>query len=269
MLIDWFTVIAQTLNFLILVWLMKRYLYKPILHAIDQREKLIAKELADAAATQSDAQKEREEFHQKNESFDQQRAALMSKATNEAKAERQRLLDEARQAADDLSAERLESLKNDSLNLNQAISLRTQREVFAISRKVLTDLADTALEESILDLFINKLKAIHGEEKDKLTAAIKVTRNPVVVRTSFNLSAELSAATEHAIKDTFGIENQIRFETASDLISGIELVTDGHKLSWSIADYLKSMENGIAELLDDKDRPGADVEPAPEAKHGD
>ena len=48
MLIDWFTVGAQALNFLILVWLMKRFLYKPILRAIDEREKRIASELADA-----------------------------------------------------------------------------------------------------------------------------------------------------------------------------------------------------------------------------
>ena len=40
MLIDWFTICAQALNFLILVWLMKRFLYKPILHAIDEREKI-------------------------------------------------------------------------------------------------------------------------------------------------------------------------------------------------------------------------------------
>jgi F-type H+-transporting ATPase subunit b len=50
MLIDWFTVGAQVLNFLILVWLLKRFLYKPILHAIDAREQRIAKELADADA---------------------------------------------------------------------------------------------------------------------------------------------------------------------------------------------------------------------------
>jgi len=43
MLIDWFTVGAQALNFLILVWLMKRFLYKPVLHAIDEREMRIAR----------------------------------------------------------------------------------------------------------------------------------------------------------------------------------------------------------------------------------
>jgi F-type H+-transporting ATPase subunit b len=48
MLIDWFTVVAQVLNFLILVWLLKRFLYRPILNAIDVREKRIAAEVADA-----------------------------------------------------------------------------------------------------------------------------------------------------------------------------------------------------------------------------
>lgn len=65
MLIDWFTVGAQTLNFLILVWLMKRFLYQPVLDAIDAREQRIAQELADAAQKQAQAQQEREEFQKK------------------------------------------------------------------------------------------------------------------------------------------------------------------------------------------------------------
>ena len=100
MLIDWFTVCAQALNFLILVWLMKRFLYTPNLRALDAREKRIAAELADADAKKAEAQKDRDEFQHKNEEFDQQRAALLSQATSEAKTERQRLLEEARQAAD-------------------------------------------------------------------------------------------------------------------------------------------------------------------------
>src|SRR5471032_2407792 len=132
MLIDWFTVGAQALNFLILVWLMNRYLYKPILNAIDAREKRIATELADAAAKKAEAQKDRDEFQHRNEEFDQQRAALLAKATDEAKAERQRLLEEARKSADALSARRQETLRNDAKNLSQAIARRTQDEVFAI-----------------------------------------------------------------------------------------------------------------------------------------
>src|SRR5271156_6367849 len=147
MLIDWFTVGAQALNFIILVWLLKRFLYKPILNAVDAREKRIAAELADADAKRAEAQKEREEFQRKNETFDQQRSALLSKATDEANAERQRLLDDARQAADALSVKRTDALTNDAHRLNQAIARRTRQEVFAVARKVLTDLASTSLEE--------------------------------------------------------------------------------------------------------------------------
>ena len=268
MLIDWFTVIAQTLNFLVLVWLMKRFLYKPILHAIDQREKLIAAELADADAKKAEAQKERDEFHRKNDEFDRQRAAFMNQATDQAQVEQQQLLDEARKAVDALRAKGLESLKNDALNLNQAISRRTQQEVFAISRKVLMDLAGTTLEERMLALFLSRLKAIQGEEKEQLLAAIKATQHPVIVRTTFGLSPEMSASTEAAMQETLGTELHIRFETAPELISGIELVTDGHKVAWSIADYLRSMETSLAELLGNKDKTGTEAELAPEAQYG-
>ena len=149
MLIDWFTVGAQVLNFLILVWLMKRFLYKPILHAIDAREKRIAAELANADAIKAEAQKECDEFQHKNEKFDRQRTALLSQATDEAHAERERLLDEARQAAAALSSKRQAALRNEQQTLHQALSRRTQQEVFAIARKVLADLATTSVEERL------------------------------------------------------------------------------------------------------------------------
>src|SRR5512147_2722001 len=118
MLINWFTVGAQALNFLILVWLMKRFLYKPVLHAIEEREKRIAAELADADLKKAEARKESDEFRRKNEEFEHGRAALLGKATDEVNAERQRLLGEATKAADALSARRLETLRNDARNLN-------------------------------------------------------------------------------------------------------------------------------------------------------
>src|SRR5512141_2917495 len=187
MLIDWFTVGAQVLNFLILVWMMKHFLYKPILNAIDTREKRIAAELADADAKKAEAKKERDEFQHKNEEFDQQRAALLSKATDEAKVERQRLMDEARKSADALSAKRQETLRSDAHNLNQAISRRTQQEVFAIARKALTDLATTSLEERMVDAFNHHLRGINGQARAGLAEALKGASGPALVRTAFDL----------------------------------------------------------------------------------
>ena len=257
MLIDWFTVGAQVLNFVILVWLMKRFLYKPILNAIDAREKRIAAQITDADTKKAEAKKERDEFEQKNEEFDQQRAALLKKATDEADAERQRLLDEARKAADALSAKRQETLRADAKNLNQAISRRTQQEVFAIARKALTDLATTGLEERLGEVFTRRLRELDGEAKTKLAAALKTAPDPALVRSAFDLPAEQRAAIQTALNETFAADIPLRFETAPDLVSGIEFTTNGQKVAWSIADYLTSLEKGVSELLKAKDKPEA------------
>jgi F-type H+-transporting ATPase subunit b len=257
MLIDWFTVGAQALNFLILVWLMKHFLYKPILHAIDEREKRVAAELANADKKKVEAQKESDEFKHKNEEFDQQRAALLSKATDEVKVERQRLLDEARNAADALSAKRQETLRNDAHNLHQAISRRTQKEVFAIARKVLKDLAATSLEERLVEVFIRRLRGMDGKMKAGIVGALKKASDPALVRSAFDLPAEQQAAIQNALNEISSAEIHIRFETVPDLISGIELTTNGQKVAWSIADYLTSLEKGVDELLKEKDKPKA------------
>ncbi|MEO8615605.1 MAG: F0F1 ATP synthase subunit B [Luteolibacter sp.] len=262
MLIDWFTVGAQALNFLILVGLMKRYLYHPVLNAIDAREKRIADQIADAQAKEANATKDRDDFQHKNDEFDKQRATLLTKATDEAKAERQRLMDEARKAADAMSAKREESLQNEAKSLAQAISQRTQREVFAIARKALGDLATSGLEERIVEVFTRRLQDLDGPEKEKLAAAMKAASESAVVRSAFDLPPDVREKVQTAINVAFSADVPLRFESAPDLVGGIELNAGGQKLAWSISEYLTSLEAGVGELLKKQEKPA----PKPEAK---
>jgi len=260
MLIDWFTVGAQVVNFLILVWLLKHFLYRPILDAIDAREKRIARELADADAKKAEAKQERDTFQHKNEAFEQQRATLMTQAKDEAKTERLRLLDEARQAAASLSTKRQETLRNEAHHLNQAISRRAQLEVFAIARKALTDLAGTSLEERMGEVLIRRLQEMDDPTKAGLAAALKTASEPALVRSAFDLPAEQRTAIQNALNETFSAEIPVRFETTPDRVCGIELTTNGQKLAWSIADYLVSLEKGVDEMLKEKSKPEAKTE---------
>lgn len=262
--IDWFTVGAQALNFLILVWLMKRFLYKPILHAIDEREKRIAAELAAADATKTEAQTERATFQRKNEEFDQQRAALLDRATDEAKAERQRLLASARQAADTLSAKRQEALRNEAQSLHHSITRRAQQEVFAIARKALADLATASLEERMGEIFTRRLREMDGDAKARLAQALKASGEPVLIRSAFHLPEEQRAAIRNALNETFADEIRVQYETSPELVSGIELTTNGQKVAWSIAEYLSSLEAGVGALLKEQEEAAAKTEPKPE-----
>ncbi len=262
MLIDWFTVGAQALNFIILVWLLQRFLYKPILNAIDAREKLIAAKLADADAKEAEAQKARDVFQHKNDVFDRHRSALMSKAAKDAAAEGDRLLNDARKAADALSAKRQETLRSDAHSLNQAIRRRTQQEVFAIARRTLTDLAGAGLEEQMGEVFIERLRKMDGKAKETFALALKTASGPALVRSAFALPEKQRSAIQTALDETFSTQIQVRFESAPDLVSGIELNANGQKLAWSIADYLGSLEKGVGDLLKEHDRP----QPQPASK---
>ena len=261
MLIDWYTVGAQALNFVILVGLMKRYLYKPILRAIDAREKRIAGELADAAAKEAEATRERDEFRRKSEAFDQERAALLKKATDDATAERQRLFGEARDAANALSAKRQEALRTDAKNLTRAIQQRTQHEVFSIARKALMDLATTTLEERLTAVFTRRLRELDGPTKAGLVKALEAASGSALVRSAFELPPDQRAMIQNALNETFSAEVHARFETAPDLVSGIELTMSGQKMGWSIDGYLASLEDGIHELLKDKEVAQAKAQP--------
>ena len=249
MLIDWFTVGAQALNFIVLVWLMKRFLYKPVLDAIDAREKRIAAQLADADKKKAAAESDRDDLQQKSDAFDQQRAALLAKATAEANAERQKLLDAARQAADALTATLRDTRASDAKNLNRALRQRTQAEVFAVARQALTDLATAGLEASACELFIVRLRALDGPARDALAAALKSSRDGALVRTAFELPTAQRTAVHKAVNETFALKVVLHYEVAPDLVGGIELSAHGQKFAWSIADYLASLERGVDELL--------------------
>jgi len=249
MLIDWFTVIAQVINFLILVWLLKRFLYTPILNAIDAREMRIAGELAAADAMRTEAQNERDAFRHNNEEFDRQRASLFSEATLNAGAERQRLLEEARKEAEDMRTRQIETFRNDYQNLKEEIVRRTRDEVFAIARKTLSDLASANLEEYMVDVFIRRCRALPDVEKNAFQSAFKASKGSAVVRSTFPLSVEQQSAIELVSQEIFFCKGDFRFETSPDLVSGLELSMDGHEVSWSIADYLLALEKNVGDLL--------------------
>lgn len=258
MLIDWFTVAAQTINFLILVWLLKRFLYKPIINAIDARETGIKKERGDADSVRKDAEKQREDFQQKSAAFDQDRAAQLKKVAEEVAAERQRLMSAAQAAADALTAKRDEALRAEAKALGKSITLQVQDEVFAVARSALKDLADAELEECVCDLFTRRLADLADQPKAALSKAAQGTSDPIILRSAFDLNGTQREAIESAVKACLSTDARLQFVTAPELIGGVELTVGGQKLSWNIAGYLSSLKLSLEAVLKTSEHAQAD-----------
>lgn len=261
MLIDWFTVGAQVINFLILVWLLKRYLYKPVLDAIDTREAGIAKTVADAAAAKSTAQDERDAFAQKNKAIEDSKAALLASATVEANTERDRLLAEARKVADALRQRQTTDLSNDLTRISGEITTLVRTEVFEVARKVLHDLASSSLEERIVAAFIERVRGIDSPIKARIVSALARASATGVVRSAFPIADAQKAAIGAVVNEEFASKVALSFELVPSIVCGVEFVADGEKLTWSVDDYLGTFSEKAAGLLAHESAPA----PAPVA----
>lgn len=243
--INWFTVIAQLFNFILLVWLMKRFLYAPILAAIDAREKKIKAQLTDAKARKAEAKKEQKEFSAKNADFDQHKKALMDAAIAETQTERQKLLDAARTDAETLRTKQAKSLQEMQANVQTDMAKKTQQAVFSITQKALADLASVSLESQSVAVFIERLSHLKADEKKAFVTAFQVDKKPVEVQSAFALTESQQAEVKAALTKLLGSSTDCAFTTDPALISGISLMANGYKLAWSVADYLTSLEKSI------------------------
>src|SRR5690554_5968963 len=240
--IDWFTVIAQIVNFLILVWLLKRFLYKPVLNAIDEREKKIASQLEDAETKKAEAKKEHNLFRQKNEDFERERTAKMEEVYERANSEKQRLFQEAREESSALRSKLEDSLKQQKQDLENSFKRKAKEEVFAIASKTLSDLANADLEEQVIKVFINKIKNLSKEEETRLAEALKDSNTPILIKSVFELTQKSKQELEKAIQAIARNKSEFQYLLVPDLVSGIVLEAASFQLEWNIESYLEALQ---------------------------
>ncbi|MCL7744447.1 F0F1 ATP synthase subunit delta [Guyparkeria hydrothermalis] len=269
MLVDWYTVAAQVINFAVLVWLLKRFLYRPILEAIDAREKRISNSLAEADATRAEAERERETFEERNADFERQRDRRLKEVAEEAREEHHRLMEAARRSAEQLRERQIESLKREQERLGDELMREAREQVLAITRRALRDLAHRDLEEAMTSVFLERLTSLDEGERQRLTEQLAGEADAVRLRTAFPLSDEQRQRLQKSLSDILVLKASVRFEVAPEIIGGIELATDGEKLGWSIDEYLRALRHHLAERLDgevgersDGDRPATEA-PSP------
>ena len=106
-------------------------------------------------------------------------------------------------------------------------------------------------------MFMPACEEMDGQAKAGLAEALQTASAPALVRARWICLRSMRTAIQNAINETFSADIHVRFETAPDLIGGIELTTNGQKVAWSIADYLTSLEKGVDDLLKENDIPEA------------
>jgi len=249
---NWFTVLAQIVNFLILVFLLKHFLYDRIIQAMDEREKKIQNRLAEAERKSNEAASEAESYRKKQREWENKRQEMMVEAKKNAEAERQSLIEKAREETDSLRRRWQTSVQKEKDAFFKGLRDLMGQQVYAITRRTLTDLADADTETQVADVFLARLKKLPSKQKTRIGKAIRSRENSATVLSAFELSPGNRQKITRAIREELAHEAELAYEIDTDLVMGIEVKGHGEKLAWSVRQYLKGLETDAKRLLEAK-----------------
>ncbi|MGK7942387.1 MAG: F0F1 ATP synthase subunit B [Crocosphaera sp.] len=249
MLIDPFTTFAQLLNFVILVFLLKKFLYKPILNAMEQREKNIMSRLKEAEYVREVAQKEAEYYRQKQQDWEENKQNRMEQNKEESEKEKQELTMIAKKEIENLRQEWYEQLQREKNTFLDTFRQKANQQMMKLARQILQNLADVDLEQQIINKFIQGLPKMAENKNMKNDSLNKQTHEYFTIRSTFILSDLQKKQLIEAVQRQFQPEITINFEQTENLICGIELLNHGYKIPWNLEHYLDELETQMSQSL--------------------
>lgn len=252
--IDWFTLVAQIINFLVLVGLLKYFLYDRILHVADEREAQIADRFEEAEEAKQAAHEEAEIYRAKSQELEDEREQYIFEARQEVEAQRKELLKEARQEVEETQVQWYEAVQREKDLFLQDLRRRSGQQIYAVTHRVLADLADAELEQRIVQTFMERLDRLDDDEREALAESIQKSGEKVIIRSAFEMSKGTRRDLMGSIQDQWGDGVEGQFETSRDLIAGIELRADGYQIAWSLQDYLESLEANMSQVFEEEIR---------------
>lgn len=247
--IDWFTLVAQIINFLILVGLLMRFLYRPIIRAMDEREERIAARVKDAEAREQEAEDQTRSYREQRRELDNQTQQLLDEAETRAEEHRQQLMARARGEVEQTQATWREAIAREQASFLEELRTRAGDEVCAVAARTLKDLANRELQEHMIEVFLGQIEHLADADRRELTAAIAESGNRVVVTSAFDISADSRDKIARAIRERLVSDGDVQFQIARDLICGIELKSGGRKISWNVAGYLDALQARLSQVL--------------------
>lgn len=243
MLIDGFTTIAQVINFLLLVYLLHRFLYAPIIRVMDEREKKLAQTLAHAEMAEETAKQNALELEKEKQLFFTTKEKWMAEARHDIEMWRDKQAAVVKDEIENLRQTSINKLESDQQTFLNALKTEVTRQVINISEKAIKDLAEQHLENRIIFVFLEKVKALEQKiEMKNYTGEVRVT-------SGFDVAPDMTAMLSEKFSEWFPKSESVVFHRSEALGMGIEVTAGDHKTAWNLNKYLKNLEDDIRSHL--------------------
>jgi F-type H+-transporting ATPase subunit b len=238
--LNWSTFLLEIINFLILVWILKHFFYKPVLNVIARRRRSIEKSLNDAKTLHQDAEALRVQYQNRLAEWEKERQAAQSSLDKEIETERTRRM-EALQTTLDEEREKARVIEQRALEANR---LRAEEKALAqgaqFSARLLSLAAGPELEQRLFDLLLKELSSLAPERLSTLRAAVGKTADRILVASAWPLDDAARLSLERTLASVLAVTPPFHYEQDKALLAGLRVTLGSWVLRANLQDELKS-----------------------------
>lgn len=248
--INWVTFFAQIVNLFILVWLLKKFLYLPILNAVNKRQAEIIGRVEKARQEQAMAEQEHKKLLQRQAEFEDEKQKLYDETTKEVEAYKTQQITQLNQE----KQSQLQKMQNDLSKENETLQLQIRNllvdNFIALSRKIMGELSGSTPLEQTLSLFEKKISNLPKKSKKDIVKFYK-KQNIINIISSDDLTEKMEERLMLFLKKELGItENlNIHFEKDTTLLLGLEMVIGDISLEWNLKTFMDEYHTNLNKTL--------------------
>jgi F-type H+-transporting ATPase subunit b len=244
---SWSTFALQAINFLVLVWLLKRFLFRPVGAIIARRKEEIASAQAQAAAARTAAEQARKDFEAQKLQIESERQAILDRARAQLADERSAMVEAARADAEKLKAAALKRLEEERNLASQQVFAQSIQIAVRIAQRLLQQFPAPCMEDLFLARVLDHLDQLSAVERAELLGDAAHDDHQLLVTTAAPLDSEAAEKWRAALCERFGARSRIEFSSDAELIAGAELKFPRAILRFSWRDALNQAERELAQ----------------------
>lgn len=244
---SWVTFFAQIINLFLLVWLLKKFLYHPILSVIEKRQAYIEDKVKKADEAVKSAQKQEEKLNKQARLWEKEKQKRLDELDTELENYRHEKHMAIEREASDLRQKMQDALNRESASMQLEIRDMMAENFLNLSQKVLTDLSQLSPLEQAVALFCQKVSNLSKAETKSIRDVLK-RKKQISISTSSELTVKEQKKLSQFLTEHFG-EADIAYRIDPNLILGIEALIGETVLEWNLKSYLDHFEGNLNAAL--------------------
>lgn len=237
--LNWSTFVLEIINFLVLVWILKRFLYQPVLGVIARRRQAIEKQLADAHQLRDQAEDSKLRYENRLADWNQERQQALDKLHVELEQKRQEGLSRLKtELAEEMEKNRIAETRQQK-QIMREMQQQALNQGAQFASRLLGECAGPELEQRLFDILMDDLRALSEEQSKALAGEWGESPEQVVVCSAYALPDEQKLALQQSLKSVLGQPVPVQYERDRNLLAGLRITIGAWVLNLNVRDELQ------------------------------